>query len=59
MDIEYPTFMLLIGKPKSGKSHLLNYFLLLNHKEYSTDPFHYIVCFTHTKFYLAWTEILP
>ena len=59
MDISYPAFVILVGKPNSGKSHLLNYMLLLNHKEYSTDPFHYIVCFTTTKFNRAWTEILP
>ena len=59
MDIQYSAFVILVGKPNSGKSYLLSYLLLPNHKEYSTEPFHYIICFTTTKFNRAWTEILP
>lgn len=59
IDIVRPAFTILLGKPASGKSHLLKYLLLLDHPDYNDDPIKYAIVFTNTKFNRAWTELFP
>jgi hypothetical protein len=59
MDLPNPFFTIVIGKPASGKSHLMNYILMCNHENYTTDPFKYGIVFTTTKFNKSWSNIVP
>lgn len=54
-----PGFTILIGKPNSGKSHLLKYLLTLDHPDYSDDPIRYGLIFTNTKFTGFWEQMFP
>ena len=59
VDIVRPAFTILLGKPASGKSHLLKYLLLLDHLDDNDDPIQYAIVFTNTKFNHQWTELFP
>ncbi len=54
-----PGFSILVGKPASGKTYLLNYLLMLDHPDYNKDPFRYGVVFTTTKFNRHYESLLP
>lgn len=52
-------FMLIAGKPASGKSHFIKYLMMNLHRDYSNDPIKYIVVFTTTKFNRAYSDYIP
>jgi hypothetical protein len=54
-----PGFTIIVGKPASGKTHLLKYLLSLDHPDYNANPLRYGVVFTTTKFNRFWEEIVP
>jgi len=50
MNLRAPFFLIIAGKPESGKSYLIKYLMMLNNPQYSGDPFQYGIVFTKTKF---------
>lgn len=57
-----PALILLAGKPRSGKSHLLKYLLSLRHPDFAADgivPYKWIVVFSGTKFNGMFSKIVP
>lgn len=54
-----PGFHLIVGKPASGKSFLLKYLLMLDHRDYNPDPIKYGIVFTTTKFNHFWENVFP
>ena len=52
MNIDLPAILLACGKPKSGKSHLIKYFMYTHRKYYD-----YGIVFTKTKFNNAYDYI--
>lgn len=57
-----PALILLAGKPRSGKSHLLKYLLSMRHPDFADDgivPYKWLVVFSGTKFNGMFSEIVP
>jgi len=54
-----PFFLIIAGKPGSGKSHLIKFIMMINHPNYSNDPFEYGIVFTKTKFNGNYDDYIP
>lgn len=54
-----PGFNLIVGKPASGKTFLLQYLMMLDHSDYNKNPIKYGVVFTTTKFNRHYESLFP
>src|SRR5690349_17885967 len=59
LELSDQEFILVSGKPGSGKSWLLKYLLMTQHEDFSNNPIKYIVVFTTTKFNKSYESIIP
>jgi hypothetical protein len=54
-----PFFLILSARPSSGKSHLIEYLMLLNNPEYNKNPFEYGLVLTGTSFNGQYNKFIP